>query len=267
MANSGTVLNCSGNNSNIGIQVTGASCPVIGSLSFANKTSAIDLGAGGSTQQGVIVGNTLYGSASKRGTGIAAPTTNKQFGIINNIITGFTTGISHADSGADVLYLDNNDFYNNTTDVTNCAKGASDIALDPTFTSVTERSGTTATTTAGNHLVDSTATFSTWGVTTSDFVCIVSGTGPTAGVYQIASVDSETQITTTQTLTANATANKVWTILKGNNFAIGTNLKAAGYPGVFPGALTTGYTDIGAVQRQEVASGGSGGGTYAYTYA
>lgn len=37
----------------------------------------------------------------------------------------------------------------------------------------------------------------------------------------------------------------------GRNFAIGTNLKALAYPGVFPGALSTGYLDIGAVQRLE----------------
>lgn len=41
------------------------------------------------------------------------------------------------------------------------------------------------------------------------------------------------------------------------NFAIGTALKALGYPGIFPGGLSTGYLDIGAVQRQEGA--GSGG--------
>ena len=41
------------------------------------------------------------------------------------------------------------------------------------------------------------------------------------------------------------------------NFAIGTALKATGFPGAFPGGLSTGYLDPGAVQRQE---GGSSGG-------
>mgnify|MGYP001568243310 CR=1 FL=1 len=40
------------------------------------------------------------------------------------------------------------------------------------------------------------------------------------------------------------------------NFAIGTALKALGYPGIFPAGLSTGYLDIGAVQRQEPAGGG-----------
>ncbi len=40
------------------------------------------------------------------------------------------------------------------------------------------------------------------------------------------------------------------------DFSIGTNLKADGFPGLLAGGLSTGYLDIGAVQRQEAASGG-----------
>lgn len=47
-----------------------------------------------------------------------------------------------------------------------------------------------------------------------------------------------------------------FTNASGGDFSIGTNLKALGYPGVFPGALSTGYLDIGAVQRQEAGGGG-----------
>ena len=44
------------------------------------------------------------------------------------------------------------------------------------------------------------------------------------------------------------------------NFAVGANPKGIGFmSGAFPGGLSTGYSDIGAVQRQE-AAGGSGGG-------
>ena len=42
----------------------------------------------------------------------------------------------------------------------------------------------------------------------------------------------------------------------GGNFAIGTNLKGLGWPGLFPGGLSTGGMDIGAVQRVEAAAGG-----------
>lgn len=41
------------------------------------------------------------------------------------------------------------------------------------------------------------------------------------------------------------------------NFAIGTNLKALGWPGAFPGGNSTGFLDIGAVQRQEAGGGSS----------
>lgn len=50
------------------------------------------------------------------------------------------------------------------------------------------------------------------------------------------------------------TADPQFTNAAGGNFSIGTNLKEAGYPGVFPGATTTGYLDIGAAQRQEPAA-------------
>lgn len=54
-----------------------------------------------------------------------------------------------------------------------------------------------------------------------------------------------------------------FTNLSGLDFSIGTNLKAQAIPGVFPANLsTTGYLDIGAVQRQE--AGGSSGGSYTF---
>lgn len=43
------------------------------------------------------------------------------------------------------------------------------------------------------------------------------------------------------------------------DFRIGTNLRAAGIPSAFPGEITTGYTDIGAVQRKESISNLPGG--------
>ena len=42
------------------------------------------------------------------------------------------------------------------------------------------------------------------------------------------------------------------------DFSVGTNMKAVGWPGVFPSGASTGYLDIGAVQRQEAGGGSSG---------
>ena len=41
------------------------------------------------------------------------------------------------------------------------------------------------------------------------------------------------------------------------NFTVGANMKAIAFPGAFPGGLTTGYLDIGAVQRVEPTGGSS----------
>lgn len=47
------------------------------------------------------------------------------------------------------------------------------------------------------------------------------------------------------------------------NFAVGANMKAAGFPGLLPGSGSTGYLDIGAIQRIEPAAGG---GTTGYAH-
>lgn len=46
----------------------------------------------------------------------------------------------------------------------------------------------------------------------------------------------------------------------GGDFAVGTAMKGAGFPGVFPGGTSTGYLDIGAVQRRELGGGMYRGG-------
>lgn len=209
-----------------------------------------------------FIGNTLYGAENKLGIALNVITGVSSLTLMNNIIYGFSTGVSSVDT-SDNNFDDYNDYFNNTADVNgsgNWQKGANDVALDPQFANVKQITGSTAMTTAGNHLVQTGATFITSGVVAGrDYVYIKSGTGVTAGIYGIASVDSETQITTDIALTANATGDKVWQITTGRNFAIGTNLKAGAYPGVFPGGLTTSYLDIGAVQRQE-----QGGGSYTF---
>lgn len=119
----------------------------------------------------VVVGCTLYSGT----TGISI-VTYSQVSILNNIISGFTTGIS-ATSNIEGNSYDFNNFHNNTADRSNVTAGANDIALDPAF------------------------------------------------------VDAPN-----------------------GNFAVGVNMKAAGFPGLFPGGLSTGYLDIGAVQRVEPSS-------------
>lgn len=47
------------------------------------------------------------------------------------------------------------------------------------------------------------------------------------------------------------TLNPTYAAAASGNYAIGTNLQAMGYPGLFPAGTTTGYRDIGAVQHRE----------------
>jgi hypothetical protein len=201
---------------------------------------------------------TFYGFEDTLGTGLAlAASVYLQFWR-NCIFYGFAT-VQDGSTQNFASYSDHNNYYNNDTDIADTSqwqKGPNDTALDPSFSGVAQITGSTATT-SGSTITQSGATFQTSGVTAGrDYLYLVSGTGITAGIYGITSVDSETQLTLDIAPGTSATADKVWKIRVGSNFAIGTNLKAEGHPGAFAGGYSTGYVDIGAVQRQEQAGGG-----------
>ncbi len=197
--------------------IGGVQGDLINNIIASCSSKAID----GNADNGMIVyGNTIYGAENKLGIGINTPSIST---FLNNIIDGFVSGFGGS-ATTYAGYSDYNCFNNNTNNInatdSGAFFGANDLTTtNPSFTSVTQRTGATATTTSGNHLVQSAATFQTWGITAGvDCVYIKSGTGVTAGIYGILSVDSETQITVDVTLTANATADKVWQITQGHNF-------------------------------------------------
>jgi len=252
----GLIHGCYIHDSNVGIQNTTTGNPmIVTDTIIANcVTQAINFSAA-NTARNLIKNCTLYGAENKLGTGINLASGNTDIAVMNTIIAGFVTGITHADTQT-VSYDLCNDFYNNTTNATNWALGVGTITTNPAFTSVSQVTGTTATT-SGNDITDSGKNFTTAGVVAGrDFVHIVSGTGITAGIYGISSVG-----TTTLTLDiapgTSATADKVYQITTGRNFAVGTNMKAVASPSGFPGGYTTSYVDIGAAQRIE-PTGGSG---------
>lgn len=254
----GSTNNTIGNyihDSNVGIACTAAAAGyfIVNNILANNVTTCISFTAA-TTIASVIIGNTLYGTETQQGTGINFVVGNTDHRVINNIITGFVTGINHASTTQTVGYSDYNNFWNNTTDVTGWKKGRNDIAINPAFTNVAQLTGSTATT-SGSVLTQSGADFSTV-VDGQDFLYLVSGTGITAGIYGITSHTSDT-LTLHITPGTNATADKVWRITTGRNFAIGTATKGLGFPAAFPAGLTTGYPDSGAVQRQE-PSGAAG---------
>lgn len=215
----------------------------------------------------------LYGTEAQMGIGITLGTGSAGARVFNNVIYGFATGVSHADVNQ-AGYDNYNTYFNNTANVnaaTNWQIGPNSISVNPAFTNVSQVTGTTGAFTAANNiLVDTTQNFVSAGVVAGrDYVYIISGTGLTnSGMYVgITSITTTTNTNDTLRLdTAQGTStvtDKVYTITVGHNFGVGTSMKAMGFPGVFPGGLTTGYLDIGAVQRQE--SGGGGGGSFTFS--
>lgn len=170
----------------------------------------------------------------------------------NNFVGLSGTAVSHADSSNTVLD-DWNNYFNNGTDVSNVTKGSHDKAVDPQFpASWVIYSGTTGTT-SGSVLTQSGGTFPTFtveGQPAADYLHIVSGSGGiSTGVFGINS-NTGTTITTDRTIGTNGTANTVYYITRGHNFAVGPKLNGLCGPGLIPGSATTNYKDIGAAQRR-----------------
>ena len=246
------VIACYFHDSNIGINSTATAGAIIilNSIIVDNVTSAIAIAVNTNAVQ--IMGNTLYGSENTTGTGVSLAAGATDTTIINNIIYGFVTGVSHGTAGQTIGYDDYNNYYNNDADVSNWTKGSNDQAVNPTFTSVAQVTGTTGTY-AGTTLTDAGKFGSV--VAGQDYIYIISGTGMTAGIYGISSATADTVVTDLDA-GENVAGDVVYQITIGRNFAVGTNLKALGFPGAFQAGLSTGYMDIGAVQRQESAGGG-----------
>lgn len=236
---------------------TGNNVSITNCIFADNITYGIRLSAA-STASKSFIGNTFSGVTAQTGTGISMVTGVTDVKIVNNIITGFTTGIAHADAQT-TTFVAYNDFSNNGSDVSSVAKDILNIALSPSFTNVTQVVTAGTPTSSGAVLTDSSANFASV-VDNQDFLVFTAGSG-TGYVGSNIKLQITSHTSTTVTLSSNITSSgsisgAAYRIGVGHNFAVGTNLAATGYPGSFPGALTTGYLDIGAAQRQ--ASGGSG---------
>lgn len=206
--------------------------------------------------QTIIARNTFVG-CNQTGVGITFLTGSTQARVYGNNISNFATGITHADAG-NPCFDEYNNFFSNTTNTVNWTFGLGTITVNPGF-SISDVTGTNGTT-SGSVITSAGKDFTALGVTVGrDFIYIVSGTGITAGVYGITAVG-----TTTLTLDiapgTNATADKVYQILRGADLTPGTNLLGVGTPSPFPAGYSTGYMDIGAVQKQQNTS--TGGGSY-----
>ena len=241
------IIGCYIHDSNYGVY-NADTAKIVDTIIEGCVTAAIHVA--GNTQAPLVLNSTLYGAENKLGLGFVPTGTGEAACFLNNIIYGFVTGINAAGASRALTEMFNC-FFNNTTNETTNPLSTTDLLVNPQFKNVSQLTGTTATT-SGSVLTQSGADFSNV-VDGRDYLYLVSGTGITAGVYGIVSHTTTTLVLDIAPGT-NATANKVWQITLGHDFSIGTNLKAKGFMGAFPGALTTGYTDIGAVQRAEQGS-------------
>lgn len=123
----GYIIGCYAHHCNVGIVSNGA-INIISSNVVANVTTyGISLG----TSYIPVIGNTIYGGTSQvSGVGIYVSAGNEDM-ILNNIISGFATGIS---SAADTrVYVDYNDIYNCGTAISGPTSGIHELAVDPLF--------------------------------------------------------------------------------------------------------------------------------------
>lgn len=220
-------------------------CIISGNVTAGYSNSAAE------TSAAVFNNVTFFGATNKLGVGLNIATTGSSvIRLVNSIVSGFTTGATHVDVQS-AGYDDYNDYFNNTTDISNWQKGPSDLALDPAFVNVGQYTGTTATSST-NVLTDSGANFAN--VTDNVDFCYVSaitGTGGDTGQHLITSHTSTT-LTLSSNLTSSGAGTAItYSVTTGHNFAIGnTSVKSGSFPGLFPGGLTTGYLGMGAVNPQ-----------------
>ena len=219
------------------------------------QTAAIDILL---TSTSLYIQNcTIYGSEAKFGIGVRMNGSAANVTLNNNIIYGCTTGITQGGTNIKSNNGVYNALFNNTTNATNYTLDSTDLTTTPNFTGANQLTGSTATT-SGSVLTQPAGDFST--VTDgTDILWVISGTGVTIGRYTITS-HTATTITVSGALGTSSGGDVVWSLPVGHNFAVGTNMKAAAYPGAISGSESTGYLDIGAVQRQE--AGGGGGGVF-----
>ena len=171
---------------------------------------------------------TIYGAENKLGIGINLVTGSTNVRVLNTIFYGLVTGVTHADVNT-IGYDDYNCYYNNTNDVSataNWQKGSHDIAVNPSFTSVTQVTGTAGAFVAGNSkLVDTSQNFTTAGVVAGrDYVYISAGTGITNANMWVGITSISTTTNPNDTLNldiaqgTNTTTDKTYQITTGHNF-------------------------------------------------
>lgn len=220
-----TLTGCYIHDSNRGVDAAFSSFSMTHTIISSCVAGAYVFSSGTAATPTRITNCTFYGSENTTGTGVSVVTGNSNIVMLDTIIYGFVTGVSHADA-TNAAYEDYNDFNNNDTNRSNWSTGANSITTAPAFASVGQVTGTAGAFTAANdRLVDTSKNFTSLGVVAGvDNVYIVSGTGVTAGIYGVSSITTTTNPNDTLVLDlapgTNTTGDKVYQITIGHNFAI-----------------------------------------------
>jgi hypothetical protein len=209
-------------------------------------TNAINFSTASASHE-FVMGNTFYGSERKDGQAISVATSNAGVQTIGNIFYGWATAVGATTANTNA-YSNWNTFSNNTTARSNWPTGAQDQTCAPGMTGVTTISGTAGTVSSAT-LTDNAATMTV--TDGQDYLDVISGSGVTTTPSSLPIVSHTTHSVTVATAIGGSGTNISYFIRTGHNFATSPACKRLGYPGLFPAGLTTGYTDIGAVQRRE----------------
>lgn len=225
---------------------------------FADCTDRLVFYGAGTIGGSIVIGNTFYGTENTTATGLemAANVTNPV--LDRNIFYGLATAILSTDN-QQITVFGYNDFYNNDTNRSGVNTGNLDLAVNPSFTNVTQLTKIGTVSSSTNVLTDTGQNFSNV-VDNQDFLVVTggSGTGLVTNTKLLITAHTTTTVTVSSNITSSGSGTSLtYQITLGHNFAIGANLKAAGFPGLFPGGLTQGYLDVGAVQREEPSGGGA----------
>lgn len=258
------ISGCYIHDSDIGVSFSAAQggLMVINSIIAGCRTALIDINAAPTIGQIFLAGNTLYGNIAKNTViGIRCASGSQSMRFINNLITKCATGISVSTAALAKDFSEYNNYFDNTTDVTNFTKGATDFATDPQITGVTQITGSGATS-ATNVLTDGSANFST--VTDNqDFLTIWSGsgTGIFLGKYLI-TAHTTTTLTVSSNITSAGSGSAIsYEVTKGHNYRpTNTALIGTADPTTFFGGLTPNSLTNGGVQI--TSSGGAAGMLY-----
>jgi hypothetical protein len=207
-------------------------------------TAAISITAA-EIETALIANNTLKGG-NVQGVGVSVASGAGGARLVGNIITDFATGISATTANTN-QWSNWNDFFSNTTNRTNWTAGASDYSADPGFQSVKVISGS-AGTVSGSVLTDAAADFTSF-VDNTDYVMFISGSGLTVTPGSILGTSHTTHSVTLATAPGGSGSNVNYVVVTGHNFLPGPNVVNKAFPGIFPGALTTGFLSSGAVQK------------------